>query len=45
MQERNAGRAGQSTIEFILAYGIVILPLTLAIIFTSQLLWIWDTPS
>src|SRR6266852_5022865 len=38
---RRTTQRGQSTVEFILAYGIVILPLTLAIIFTSQLLWIW----
>jgi hypothetical protein len=33
--------SGQSTVEFILAYGVIMLPLTLAVIFTSQLLWIW----
>jgi hypothetical protein len=34
---------GQATIEFVLAWGSVILPLTFMIIFTSQLLWIWHS--
>jgi hypothetical protein len=34
---------GQSTVEFIISYGVIVLPLTLAIIFTSQLLWIWHS--
>ena len=39
--QRTEDRCGQSTVEFILAYGSIVLPLTLAIVFTSQLLWIW----
>src|SRR5258708_1136902 len=35
--------SGQSTVEFILSYGVIVLPLTLAVIFTSQLLWIWHS--
>ena len=34
-------RRGQSTIEVVLAYGAVLLPLTFALVFTTQLLWIW----
>ena len=34
-------QSGQSTVEFVLAYASILLPITLAIIFTSQLLWIW----
>lgn len=34
---------GQATIEFVLAYVGVILPLTLALVFTSQLLWVWHS--
>jgi hypothetical protein len=36
-------QGGQSTIEFVLAYAGVLLPLTFALIFTSQLLWIWHS--
>jgi hypothetical protein len=34
-------RSGQALVEFALAWGTVILPLTFMIIFTSELLWIW----
>lgn len=34
---------GQVTVEFGLAYAAVLLPLTFAIIFTSQLLWVWHS--
>ena len=36
-------RRGQALVEFALAWGSVILPLTFAIIFTSELLWIWHS--
>ncbi|MDZ4802362.1 MAG: TadE family protein [Bryobacteraceae bacterium] len=36
-------RNGQATIEFALTFGALILPLTLGIIFTSQLLWVWHS--
>jgi hypothetical protein len=36
-------QAGQATVEFVLAYAAVLLPLTFAIIFTSELLWVWHT--
>ncbi len=36
-----SGRRGQSTVEFALIYGGVLLPLTLLILFTAELLWIW----
>jgi len=41
VRNQNAARRGQSTVEFIISYGVIVLPLTLAVIFTSQLLWIW----
>jgi hypothetical protein len=34
-------RRGQSTIEFALVYAGVMFPLMFALIYTSQLLWIW----
>src|SRR5690349_23617589 len=38
-----AGRKGQTTVEFALAYVGVLLPLTFGLIFTSQLLWVWHS--
>ena len=53
MAERNVGqvpglprrsrRAGQTTIEFVLAFAGVLLPAIFAVIFTSQLLWVWHS--
>jgi TadE-like protein len=43
MAERNARAAGQATVEFALACVGVLLPTTFALIFTSQLLWIWHS--
>jgi hypothetical protein len=40
MAERNAG---QTTFEFALAFAGVVLPVTWAVIFTSQLLWVWHS--
>jgi hypothetical protein len=40
---KKTSRSGQATMEFVLAYGSVLLPLTFAIIFTSELLWIWHS--
>src|SRR5215471_15100557 len=34
---------GQTTIEFVLAYAGVLLPLTFGLIFISQLLWVWHS--
>jgi hypothetical protein len=34
---------GQTTVEFALAFAGVVLPITLAVIFTSQLLWVWHS--
>lgn len=39
MRKRN----GQATIEFALTFGALTLPLTIAIVFTSQLLWVWHS--
>jgi TadE-like protein len=39
-----AGRnRGQSTVEFALAYAALLLPLTFAIIYTSEMLWVWHS--
>jgi len=50
MAERNiaVGRRkrlphGQTTFEFALAFAGVVLPATLAVVFTSQLLWVWHS--
>ena len=34
---------GQTTFEFALAFAGVVLPATLAVVFTSQLLWVWHS--
>src|ERR1700674_4702969 len=34
---------GQTTVEFARAFAGVVLPITLAVIFTSQLLWVWHS--
>ena len=34
---------GQSSLEFVIAYAGVLIPLTFAIIFTAQILWIWHS--
>ena len=36
-------RRGQAALEFALIYAGVLLPLTFALIFTSQLLWVWHS--
>jgi hypothetical protein len=36
-------RSGQSTLEFALLYGGVVLPLTFMTIFTAQMLWVWHS--
>lgn len=36
-------RRGQATLEFAITYTTLILPLTSAIVFTAQLLWIWHS--
>jgi len=37
------GQHGQSTVEFALIYGGVLMPLTFMIIFTAELLWVWHS--
>jgi hypothetical protein len=34
---------GQTTVEFALAFAGAVLPVTFAVIFTSQLLWVWHS--
>src|SRR6266571_2926173 len=34
---------GQSTVEFALVYGFVLLPLTFIFVFACQLLWVWHS--
>lgn len=41
MRERK--RAGQATVEFAISFAIIIMPVTFAIIFTAQLLWVWHS--
>ncbi|MBI1788888.1 MAG: pilus assembly protein [Acidobacteria bacterium] len=40
---RSRGNSGQATVEFALLYAGVIVPLTFALIFTSEMLWIWHS--
>jgi hypothetical protein len=42
---RRKGQSGQAALEFVLAYGTVILPVTVMIIFTAQMMWVWHTMS
>jgi len=36
-------RSGQATLEFAITFGLIVLPVTFAIIYTSQLLWVWNS--
>ncbi len=36
-------RSGQATVEFAVSFAIIIMPVTFAIIFTAQLLWVWHS--
>ncbi len=42
-RDSNGAESGQAAMEFVLVYGAVLLPLTFALIFTSQLLWVWHS--
>ncbi|MBC8168057.1 MAG: pilus assembly protein [Bryobacteraceae bacterium] len=37
------GQRGQSTLEFAITFSLITMPLTFAIIFTAQLLWVWHS--
>jgi Flp pilus assembly protein TadG len=43
MRKHADRRSGQALVEFALAWGTIILPLTFMIIYTSELLWIWHS--
>ena len=43
MAEPSRSTSGQSTVEFALVYAGVVFPLMFALIYTSQLLWIWHS--
>jgi len=36
-------RRGQATLEYVLVYAGVLLPLTMAMIFTAEMLWVWHS--
>ncbi len=40
---RFRGESGQATVEHVLLYGGVLLPVTFAIVFTAELLWVWHS--
>lgn len=40
---RQRGRRGQQLVEFALAYSALFLPLSMMLIFTGQLLWVWHS--
>ncbi len=42
-RKRLGSRSGQSTIEFALLYGAVIVPLTFGIVFVSEMYWVWHS--
>ncbi len=44
-RERQRAVSGQSMVEWAIIYAAVIMPLTMAVIFTSELLWVWHSVS
>lgn len=40
---RRGGNSGQAAIEYALVWTAIILPLTVIIIFTAQMLWVWHS--
>jgi hypothetical protein len=42
-RRRARGERGQQTIEFVILYGGVLMPIVFAIIFTAQVLWVWHS--
>lgn len=40
---RRARRSGQAVVEYILVYGVLVLPLTFMVTFTAQMMWIWNS--
>lgn len=40
---RTHSRSGQATLEFVMAYSALILPVSMMIVFTAQLLWVWHS--
>ncbi len=43
MRKRRHNQSGAATVEFALTYLGLIIPVTFAIIFTAQLLWVWHS--
>lgn len=43
MRGRIAHDSGQSVVEWAIIYAVVMMPLTFAVIYTAQLLWVWHT--
>ena len=41
--QHNHRRRGQATLEFALAYGLVMVPLLFGIVYVAQLLWVWHS--
>ncbi|HUQ94300.1 MAG TPA: TadE family protein [Bryobacteraceae bacterium] len=36
-------RRGQATLEFVLAFGALLLPVTMMMIFTAKMMWVWHS--
>ena len=36
-------RGGQALVEFILVYGVLVLPLMFMVTFTAQMMWVWNS--
>lgn len=43
MQGHRWHQRGNSTVEFVIAYSALLLPVSMMVIFTAQLLWVWNT--
>lgn len=43
MNAMRTRRRGQATLEFILAYSALLLPVTMMLVFTAKLLWVWHS--
>ena len=41
--KRSRSESGQQTMEFVILYAGVLMPITFAIIFTAQVLWVWHS--
>jgi hypothetical protein len=43
MTMKRKKNSGMVTMEFVLSYGALLLPVSMMIVYTAQLLWVWNT--